>query len=129
MEEAKTIPHWLYQVLGALAAFLGGGGVYKLITIYLNRHKPKAEVHETEARATEITIRSHSTAGDAVIRMIDRLEETQERIDVIREERDELAKRVDLMEIEARLARGQIKRLKALLDLHEIKYSEFDEEK
>lgn len=127
MEEAKTIPHWLYQVLGVLAAFLGGGGFYKLITIYLNRHKPKAEVYETEARATEITIRSHSTAGDAVIRMMDRLEETQERIDVIREERDDLSKQLDLREMELQLAQMQIKRLKALLDIHEIKYSEFDE--
>lgn len=126
MEEAKTIPHWLYQVLGVVAAFLGGGGAYKLVTIYLNRHKPKAEVFETEARATEITIRSHSTAGDAVMRMIDKLEETQERVDGIWVENLELQKQVDLMKIELALAQGQIKRLKGLLDIHEISYSEYD---
>lgn len=128
MEEAKTIPHWLYQVLGAIAAFLGGGGLYKLITIYLNRKRPQAEVHVTEAKATEITIRSHSLAGDAVIRMIERLEEMQQRFDEIRCERDELKMRLDTQEIDLRLTEMQKKKMKALLDYHEIKYSEFDEQ-
>lgn len=99
----------------------------KLIQLYLNRNKPAVEIHKTAAEATEITIRSHSTAGDAVIRMIDRLEETQGQIDLIRDERDALRMRVDTQAIELRLRDDQIKRIKALMDFKGIKLSDFED--
>lgn len=133
MEEARTIPHWASQILYAVASFLAGSVGYKYLIIYLNRHKPAAEVHKSEAETTEITIRSHSTAGDAVIRMMDRLEETQERIDDIREEnlilKDEvftLRTKLETQEIELKLGERQTKRMKALMDIHQIAYSELD---
>lgn len=129
MEEAKTIPHWVIQALQSVALFLAGGTLYRIIALYLNRKKPKAEIHETEARATAITIRSSSNAGDAVIRMMDRLEETQEKIDNIRDDSYDLKLRFDLQVIELRHRENEIKKLRALLVLHGIKYSEADEHK
>lgn len=133
MEEARTIPHWASQILYAVASFLAGSVGYKYLIIYLNRHKPAAEVHKSEAETTEITIRSHSTAGDAVIRMMDRLEETQERIDDIRKENlilkgevFTLRTKLETQEIELRLSEMQKKKMKGLLDIHSIAYSEFD---
>lgn len=128
MNEVKAIPHWVYQVLYAVAAFVTGGGAYKVYKKLRDAYwgLPQAEVHKTDAEATEIIIRSHSTAGDSVIRMIDRLEETQERIDEIRTERDSLILRNDLQVIEIRHREDEVKKLKALLDVHGIPYSEFD---
>ena len=89
MQDSLTTPAWLQTALGWIASFITGATIFKLADIWLNRKKPAAEVSVTEATATEITVRSHSTAGDAIIRMMGRLDEAQATIDRLRNERDD----------------------------------------
>lgn len=83
-----ALPHWAFQVLQTLATLGAGGVILKLIELYLNRRKPVVEAKKTDAEATEITIRSHSTAGESMIRMMDRLETASNTNDRLRAERD-----------------------------------------
>lgn len=89
MQETGTIPHWMQLALTALASILSGIGIDKLYNTWLNRRKPAAEIHLTEANAAEVTVRAYSAAGDAVGRMLDRLDSAQLTIDRLRSERDE----------------------------------------
>lgn len=84
-----TSPNWIQLAFGLLASFLAGGGFYKLINTWLNRRKPAAEVHLTEATAAEIVVRTGSSASDAMMRMMDRLDAAQVTIDRLRGERDD----------------------------------------
>lgn len=88
MQETGTIPHWIQLALTALASVLSGIGIDKLYNTWLNRKKPAAELHVTEETATEIRLRSHSTATDLVVKMMNRLDEAQITIDRVRSERD-----------------------------------------
>lgn len=89
MQEAGTIPHWIQLALTALASIVSGIGIDKLYNSWLNRRKPAAEVHVTQATAAEITLRASSSASDSVMRMMDRLDAAQLTIDRLRCERDE----------------------------------------
>ena len=89
MQDGITnIPQWMQSALIAVASLLSGIGIDKLYNTWLNRKKPSAEVELTQATATEVTIRASSSAGDAVMRMIDKLTEAQTTIDRLRRERD-----------------------------------------
>lgn len=81
-------PAWLQTVLTVLASLMAREGIVKIYNTWLNRHKPAAEVHVTEETATEIRLRSHSTATDLVVKMMNRLDEAQITIDRVRSERD-----------------------------------------
>src|SRR5690349_22833430 len=89
MQDTLTTPAWLQTALGWLASFITGATIFKLVEIWLNRKKPAAELHVTQATANEITARSNWTAGDAIMRMMTRLDEAQTTIDRLRSERDE----------------------------------------
>lgn len=89
MQESPVFPHWIQTALGWLASGIAGGAIVRAYTVWLNRRKPAAEIHVTEATATEITVRASSTAGDAVMRMMDRLDSAQLTIDRLRGERDD----------------------------------------
>jgi hypothetical protein len=122
-----AIPHWVFTVLQGLALFVGGGTVVKLLTLYQNRNKPKVEIEKTEAETTEITIRSHSTAGESMMRMMDRLELALNTNDRLRNERDDLQEQVDKQQMELESYDRQMRRMKAILTLRNIKISDFDE--
>ena len=87
-ENLATSPAWMQTAFGWIASFVAGGTIFKLIDIWLNRKKPAAELHVTEETATEIRLRSHSTATDIVVKMMNRLDEAQITIDRVRGERD-----------------------------------------
>jgi hypothetical protein len=89
MQESSAFPQWIQTALGWLAPIIAGGAIHRLVTTWLNRHKPAAEVHVVEATATEITVRAGSSAGDSVMRMMDRLDVAQLTIDRLRTERDD----------------------------------------
>ena len=105
-ENLTTWPSWLNTTLGWIASFIAGGTIFKLIDLWLNRRKPAAEVHVTEASAQEITIRTHSTAGDAVMRMMDRLDQAQSNVDRLRKERDEWELKAFDLQMELRDSRS-----------------------
>lgn len=88
MQEGAQVPQWLQLTSSILAGILSGIGIDKLYNSWLNRKKPTAELHVTEERATEIRLRSHSTATDIVVKMMDRLDTAQVTIDRLRAERD-----------------------------------------
>jgi hypothetical protein len=89
MQQSLTVPQWVQTAVSWLASGVAGGLIVRFYTIWLNRKKPTAEVHLTEANAAEVIIRAGSSAGDAVIRMMARLDEAQGTIDRVRLERDE----------------------------------------
>jgi chromosome segregation ATPase len=108
-------PQWLQTAFTVLASAVTGGGIVKLYNVWLNRNKPAAEIHLTEATAAEIKVRAHSNAGDALTRMMDRLDGAQVTIDGLydtinrlRSERDEFKMRKELLEIEAKSLRDQV---------------------
>jgi hypothetical protein len=124
MQDTQTaFPHWAFQILQSLALLVGGGTIVKLITLYQNRKRPIVEVQKTEAEATEITIRSHSTAGEAMMRMMDRLETALNTNDRLREERDTANAERDNAQFELRQKSEEIKRLEdqRKVDEHYIK--------
>jgi len=63
----EAIPSWAYL----LATFIASGLIGSLITLWVNRGKPKADIHESRARAArdfaeadEITLRASLTLGE-----------------------------------------------------------------
>ena len=127
----SAIPHWAFQVLQTLATLGAGGVILKLLELYVNRRKPIVEVQKTESEATEITIRSHSTAGESMMRIMDRLETALNTNDRLRVERDTANAERDnahfelrqekvktaRLEDQRRVDEHYIKRLKAAIDL------------
>lgn len=88
MQEGAHVPQWLQLTSSILAGIVSGIGIDKLYNTWLNRKKPAAELHVTEETATEIRLRSHSTATDLVVKMMNRLDDAQITIDRVRGERD-----------------------------------------
>lgn len=126
MQDASTpLPHWVFQVLYALAWLVGGGGIVRLITVWQNRKKPVVEAAKTEAEAAEIRIRSYSTAADSNLRMMERLQDTLDDIDRIREERDRWKERAESAESQRKIDEHYIKRLTAANELG-VKLADLD---
>ena len=126
MQNSNAIPDWAFQVLQTLATLGAGGALVKLITLYQNRKEPFVEVQKTEAETTQITIKSHSVASDALIRMMDRLEEASNTNDRLRSERDDLRELSDKQQMELESYERQMRRMKAALDLSGIRMSDYD---
>lgn len=119
-----------------LASFLGGGTAAKLISLWLNRRKPNAEIHETEARAGKTRAEARKINAEADVefngiieRLHARIDQMQAGVDVIRDERDEFKMRYELQQIELRLRDDQIKKIMGVLDVRGIRLSDFDEPK
>lgn len=114
-EGVPQAPHWLQYGLGIVAAILSGVGIDRLYNSWLQRKKPTAEIHKTEAETTEVHVRARSSAVDALGRMMDRLDAAQVTIDGVRaenyklhKENDELKLRVDLMVIAEQSMKDQL---------------------
>lgn len=119
MQEGAHVPQWLQLTSSILAGIVSGIGIDKLYNTWLNRKKPSAELHVTEETATEIRLRSHSTATDIVVKMMNRLDEAQITIDRVRGERDAWEEQYDEVFTErARLARENSK-LQSEVDAYE----------
>jgi flagellar biosynthesis chaperone FliJ len=88
MQESPAFPQWIQTAFGWLASGVAGGLIVRLYTTWLYRKKPAAEIHLTQATATEVTVRASSSASDAVMRMMDHLGQAQLTIDRLRQERD-----------------------------------------
>lgn len=126
MQDASTpIPHWLFTVLQTIATLGAGGVIVKLVDLYQNRKKPIVEVQKTEAEATEIRIRSYSTAADSNLRMMERLQNTLDDIDRIRAERDQWRLKAESAETQRKVDEHYIKQLLAANELG-VKLSDVD---
>lgn len=115
----------------ALAGFLGylARVGHKWVLLWLERKKPGAEVHESQARTTEIVVRSNSSAGDAVIRFMDRIEAAQVKIDALMEERDTYKQLASKQLIEIEFMDMEMKKLQGIMAAKGIKLSDFDRPK
>jgi lipase chaperone LimK len=141
MQVSPTASFTFTQIFsGLLASFLAGGTIVKLLNTWLNRHKPAAEVHLSEATATEITVRASSSASDAVMRMMERLTVAQDTIDRLRQERDAwedeydkvfverdgLLRKNGLLEVENKSLERQLKRANGFIKALGHSLSELD---
>ena len=120
-------PSWIYLVYWLIASFLTGGGIVAFINTWLNRKKPQADLEKTQAEVRRINVHADMEISQSVIRVTARLEEMQLRVDEILDERDKFKRSSDKKEIELQFADHQLRKMKALLDIHGIKYHEFDE--
>jgi hypothetical protein len=125
---------WKQLAFYIVASFIGGGGAYKLINIWLNWKKPEAEIHVTEAQAVKTRAEARKIDADAdlqvntiIERLHVRIDQMQEGVDEIRGERDELKMRCDMQDIELNLRDRQMKKMKGILDARGIKLSDFDQ--
>jgi cell division protein FtsB len=125
-ENAPAIPQWLLQVLQNLAWFGAGGLIIRVITLWLNRKKPAVEIQKTEAEATEITIRTKSVAGDSLDRMIARLDRSVAQNESLRSRNADLQEKCDKLEMETESYDRQMRKMKAFMTLHNLKYSDMD---
>jgi len=135
-ESPIVLPHWIQTAFGWVASGVAGGLIVRLYTIWLNRKKPAAEVHLTQASAAEITVKAGSNASDAVMRMMDRLTVAQSEIDRLRQERDrwqdeydktfterdELLRRNGMLQEEVKGYENQIKTMRATLTFEQKNY-------
>jgi uncharacterized coiled-coil DUF342 family protein len=135
-EGINASPEWMQIALRMLAAFFTGGVVYKVYSTWLNRKKPAAEVHLTEATAAEIHVRAGSSAGDAIVRFMNRLDEAQITIDRLRnerdgwqaeydkvfEDRDRLRIEVGKLHAEVKLYEAEIKQMRCTLGSKDLNY-------
>ena len=124
MQTESTTPSlsWLYDALRLVASFIAGTGLATLITTWLNRKKPSAEVERIAAETRKIHIESDIEISQSVARSIVRLERMQAQV-------DDLRLTIAQRDTELKLAHGFISKQRALLELHGIKFSEFDERK
>lgn len=126
-EHAFSLPDWLLPVLRNLASFGAGALFLRVITLWQYRRKPAVEINKTAAETTEITIRSHATAGDSLGRMMDRLDRSVAQNERLRSERDDLQEKCDKLEMEIESYDRQMKKMKGFMDSKGLKYSEMDE--
>lgn len=134
MDQAS--PNWIQIAFGLIAAFVGGGGAFKLLTLWLERKKLPAEIHESIARTVRTTAearRIHVEADVELNAIIERLhlriDQMQLGIDAIRDERDELNRQNSKQLMELDSYEKQMKRMKAIMDISGVKWSDFDEPK
>ena len=104
----------LYVLAIAVAGVLGS-----LITSFINRKKVRPEISVLEAGAEKARAEARKLDGETINLFCNRIDELVE-INL------ELRKKIDLCEIRSRHHEAQERRMKALLMLHGIKYSEFD---
>lgn len=124
MQETPTTSlTWTQLALSILATLLTGGGIFKLIDTWRYRKKPAADIDVVEATATEIKVRSHSTAGDSLARMMDRLDVAQTTIDRLRGERDDWQLEAFDARVELRESQNENAQLmvQAKIDNHQIR--------
>jgi FtsZ-binding cell division protein ZapB len=146
-ETSSAIPHWLQLALSTVAGVVSAIGIDRLYNNWLNRKKPVAEIHVTEATATEITVKSAATAGDAMMKFMDRLNVAQDTIDRVRAEaqqtidrlraerdswqdehdkifveRDQVVRENSMLKSEVKLYAEEIKRMSATLTLEDENY-------
>lgn len=128
-ENSYAIPHWVFTLLQVLGGMGLGGLIYRFIVLWQNRKRPSVEVEKLAAETTEITIRSRSAAGDAVTRMMDRLELAQIKNDDLRAENEDLENENGKLKSEIEGYERQMKRMSAIMELAGVKWSDYDRPK
>lgn len=140
--QENLVPHSIVgQVLYTLATFLSGSVGGSLLLHFLNRRWQNSE---SEARAAKAKAEARHLDSETIDRAYERIDELHDIVDELRaqQEKDRLEilrmshieyiserqqSQLEQQRIELDLADRQIKRIKGLLDAHQIKLSELDE--
>ena len=120
-EHSPATPHALLDFLYVLAIPIAAG-VGALVNRLLNRKRVRPELLILEASAEKTRAEVRKLDGETIDLAYDRILEL---VEINRE----LSKQLDLCEIRGRHHEAQEKRMLAIMSLHNIKYSEFDEPK
>jgi hypothetical protein len=118
---------WASIIWWALASFVAGGGIAGLVTAYLNRRKPRAEVRKLEAETESLEIRYDVERFDLVDRMMGRLDEAHDSIERLRRERNTLRETTEKQRIELEMADYQMERMKGFIKMKGLHYSDADD--
>ena len=133
LDPSLSLPSLVYLVV---AGFLGwiGNRAYKWVLLWLNRKKPAAEIDESQARtvktfaeARRINAEADTELNAIIQRLHLRIDQMQVGIDELRDERDGLRTKVDMQTMELDSYERQMKRMKAIMDIANVKWSDFDE--
>lgn len=126
---------WPYILYLAVAGFLGYffRQGYRWIVLWLNRKRPAAELHlseaqadKTRAEARKINVEADKEFSTMVERLHARIDQMQESTAKVRAERDDLKMRNDLQIMELRRRDADIRKYLAMLEVNGIKPSDYD---
>jgi hypothetical protein len=92
-----------------------------------NRWKQKPEIKILDANAAKTEAEARKLDGETVDRAYDRIDELVVVNFQLRQDCLALQRKVDMGEIRDRFNEEQRRKMKALLDIHGIKYNEFDD--
>lgn len=127
-DQSSSASQVLLDFLKILAIPIAGGIGY-LVSWFRNRGKRKPELSILEATAQKTRAEARKIDGETIDRAHDRIDELVIINYQLREDLLELKKQVDMSDIRDSFNEKQRKKMKALLDVHGIKYSEFDDPK
>ena len=125
-EQSTSASQVLLDFLKILAIPLATGAGYLLSWIQ-NRKKLRPELSILEANAGKTEAETRKLDSETIDRAYDRIDELVVVNFQLRQDCLALQKKVDMAEIRDRFNDQQKRKMKALLDIHSIKYSEFDE--
>lgn len=108
MSDTSPLTWRQWFIYALLAAF--GATATKLIELIRGRRKDAADVHKTHAEAAELDLKTEMSAAQMLREM---------NLDIIKLERDKAQ-----LKQENETYETQLRRTKALLKLHEIRYDE-----
>lgn len=115
----NSSPSWISLVYSAIAGGLGVGVIVKLIDSYVFRRNRAANAEKTAAEARRINLQTDIEVSQSVVRTTVKITQMQDTI-------NQLQLKLGQREIELEMAQRDIKKLKGLLDVHGISFSEFD---
>lgn len=127
-DPSLSLPHLLYLAIAGFIGYFARKG-HNWLGVWLNRNKPAAEIHETQARADKTMAEAAEIRADTLERWLTRVDQMRTKVDALSEERDGLRLKNQLLTIELRMHENDIKKMKGIMDAKGIKLSDFDEPK
>jgi hypothetical protein len=124
-EHSSSTSQVLLDILKVLAVPLAAAGGYFSSWVQ-NRKRLKPELKILDANAAKTEAEARKLDGETVDRAYDRIDELVKVNYQLRQDCLDLQKKVDLADLRDNFNAEQRKKMKALLDIHGIKYSEFD---
>lgn len=125
-EHSPSASQVLVDFLKVLAIPIAGGIGY-LVSWFRSRGKRKPELSILEATAEKTRAEARKLDGEIIDGAYDRIDELQIINYQLRKDCLALQKQVDMADIRDGFNEKQRKKMKALLDVHGIKYGEFDD--
>jgi hypothetical protein len=124
-EHSSSTSQVLLDFLKILAIPVAGG-IGALVARFLEWGKRKPEVSILEANAEKTRAEAKKLDGETINLAYDRIDELVMVNFQLRQDCLALQKRLDMADIRDRFNDEQRRKMKALLDIHNIRYNEFD---